>query len=279
MSTPLPHRFERYVAIGDSSTEGLDDPDGRGGYRGWSMRLAERIAGIQGALLYANLGVRGLTTRQIRDRQLGPALALRPDLATVFSGTNDVLAWRFDAEAVGRDMEAIERALVLGGATVLSFTLPDLTPVMPIARGLAPRIHALNESLRAAAASTGTILLDFATYAVGSDRRLWSADRIHANAAGHERIAGALAHALGLPGADDSWSRPLPERSPPTRREWLDAEIAWTVRHLLPATWRALRTRKDEPRQPKQPELRPVLPAHDLGLAATQRGASVRPHS
>ena len=61
----LPRRFERYVAIGDSSTEGLDDPDGRGGYRGWSRRLAERIARAQGTLLYANLGVRGLTTRQI----------------------------------------------------------------------------------------------------------------------------------------------------------------------------------------------------------------------
>jgi hypothetical protein len=26
--------FRRYVAIGDSSTEGLEDPDGLGGYRG-----------------------------------------------------------------------------------------------------------------------------------------------------------------------------------------------------------------------------------------------------
>jgi hypothetical protein len=26
-------RFERYVAIGDSTTEGLDDPDGRGAKR------------------------------------------------------------------------------------------------------------------------------------------------------------------------------------------------------------------------------------------------------
>lgn len=46
--------FERYVAIGDSTSEGLDDPDGQGGYRGWSNRLAERIAAQQGSLLYAN---------------------------------------------------------------------------------------------------------------------------------------------------------------------------------------------------------------------------------
>src|SRR5205823_1424740 len=159
MHAPSRPAFERYVAIGDSSTEGIDDPDGAGGYRGWSPRLAERIAGIQGRLLYANLAIRGRTTRQIRDQQLEPALAMRPDLATVFSGTNDVLARRFDANAVARDMEAIQRALVEGGATVLSFTLPNLTPVMPIARWLAPRVRALNESIRAAAAASGTILL------------------------------------------------------------------------------------------------------------------------
>ena len=255
----LPLRFERYVAIGDSSTEGLDDPDGEGGYRGWSLRLAERIARIQGTLQYANLAIRGRTTRQIRNQQLRPALAMRPDLATVFSGTNDVLAMRFDAHSVAQDMEAIQRALIEGGATVLSFTLPDLTPVMPIARGIAPRIRALNESIRAAAANTGTILLDFAAYPVGSDPRLWSADRIHANAAGHARIADALAHALGLPGTDDSWKQPLPKLPPMTAWEWLGAEMAWTARYLLPSPWRILRARfLDEPRQPKQPDLRPV---------------------
>ncbi|TMQ47475.1 MAG: SGNH/GDSL hydrolase family protein [Candidatus Eisenbacteria bacterium] len=258
MHAPSRLAFERYVAIGDSSTEGIDDPDGQGGYRGWSQRLAERIALIQGRLLYANLGVRGRTTRQIRDQQLAPALAMQPDLATVFSGTNDVLARRFDAEAVGRDMEVLQRALIEGGAKVLSFTLPDLTPVMPIARWIAPRVRALNESIRAAAATTGTILLDFAAYPVGSDLRLWSADRIHANAAGHARIADALAHALGLPGTDDSWKQPLPEPPPRTRREWLAAEVAWTARFLLPWPWRALRARLEEPRRPRQPDLRPV---------------------
>jgi len=92
----MTRRFERYVAIGDSTTEGLDDPDGQGGYRGWANRLAERIAAEQGSLLYANLGIRGRTTRQILDEQLAPAVAMRPDLATVVSGTNDLMRpiWR-----------------------------------------------------------------------------------------------------------------------------------------------------------------------------------------
>lgn len=67
-------RFSRYVAIGDSSTEGLEDPDGAGGYRGWANRLAERAAQDRGGLLYANLGVRGKRSRDIREEQLGAAL-------------------------------------------------------------------------------------------------------------------------------------------------------------------------------------------------------------
>jgi len=258
----LQKHFERYVAIGDSSTEGLDDPDGRGGYRGWSRRLAERIAGAQGALLYANLGVRGLTTRQIRDRQLAPALAMRPDLATVFSGTNDLTAPRFDAGAVARDMEAMQRALVAGGATVLTFTLPDLTPIMPMARWIAPRIGALNRGLRDAAAGSGAILIDFAAYPVGTDARLWSEDRIHANAAGHARIADALAEALALPGSDDAWQRPLPPEAPRTGWQRLAAEITWMRRHLLPWAGRGLGGRAGHRTHAPGPvSLRPVRPA------------------
>jgi lysophospholipase L1-like esterase len=248
MTVSLARRFDCYVALGDSSTEGLDDLDERGGYRGWSRRLAQRIADAQGSLAYANFGVRGLTTRQILDRQLAPALELGPDLATVFSGTNDVIARRFDAATVARDMEAMQRALIERGATVLTFTLPDLSPVMPLARLFTHRIRALNEGLRAASHRTGTIVLDFAAHPVGSDPRIWSADRIHANSAGHQRVADALAHALELPGTDDSWGDPLPELPAKSAREWLAAELTWTRRHLLPWIVRSLR-----PRSPGRP--------------------------
>ena len=203
-------RYARYVALGDSSTEGIDDPDGAGGYRGWSQRLAERVHYAQGGgLRYANLAVRGLTTAQVREDQLSAALALRPDLATVFCGTNDVTGVRFDAAQVAHDIEDMQRALIAGGATVLSFTLPDLTPLMPLARLIAPRIAALNHALARASRNTGAILVDFAAYPVATDRRLWSEDRIHANSDGHARIAEALAEALKLPGSDGSWRKPL----------------------------------------------------------------------
>jgi lysophospholipase L1-like esterase len=256
MHVARPTRFERYVALGDSSTEGIDDPDGAGGYRGWSQRLAEKIAAAQGGLRYANLGLRGLTTAQVRERQLGAALAMRPDLATLFCGTNDVTGLSFDAGKVAADLAHMQRDLAAAGATVLSFTLPDLTPLMPLARLIAPRIAALNQALAEASKNTRAILVDFAAYAVATDRRLWSADRIHANSEGHARIADALAHALHLPGSSDAWKQPLPAAPEQTRRQWWTAEARWISRHLLPWAWQGMTRRSSaDGRAPRRPEL------------------------
>jgi lysophospholipase L1-like esterase len=252
--------FERYVALGDSSTEGIDDPDGAGGYRGWSQRLAERIHATQGGgLHYANLAVRGLTTAQVREHQLETALAMRPDLATVFCGTNDVTGLRFDADAVAADIAHMQRALVAGGATVLGFTLPDLTPLMPLARLIAPRIAALNRALAEASRATGSILVDFAAQPVATDRRLWSEDRIHANSAGHARIAEALAHALNLPGSDEAWREPFPTALSQSAFQWCAAEARWLRRHLLPWAWQGLAGQSSaDGRAPKRPRLAPL---------------------
>ena len=235
------NRFERYVAIGDSSTEGLDDPNGRGGYTGWADRLAGHIAHAQGTLQYANLAVRGRHTREVLGEQLHVAVAMKPSVATVFSGTNDVVSRRFDLRTLSADIEEMQGALVSAGATVLTITLPDLTPVMPMARWLAPRVHALNEAVRAAAARTGAIVVDLAAHPVASDPRLWSDDRLHANAVGHARIAHALAHALGVPGADESWKLPLPPQPLRASAQRVADEWRWVRRFLAPWLWRHAR--------------------------------------
>jgi lysophospholipase L1-like esterase len=252
-------RFERYVAIGDSTVEGLDDPDGRGGYRGWANRLAERIASQQGRLLYANLGVRGRTTRQVREEQLAPALAMRPDLSTVVAGTNDVLSRRFNPRGFGEDLYAIQSALVDQGAAVVTFTLPDLTPVMPFARVLGSRVLRMNEAIRDACLRSGAILCDLAAHPVASDPRVWSDDRLHANSAGHARIADALAYSLGLPNTSLAWAEPLPEQASPTIADRVRAELAWGRRYLLPWLWQHLHGRSSgDGRAAKRPDLLPV---------------------
>lgn len=104
----------------------------------------------------------------------------------------------------------------------------------------------------------GVLLLDVGASEVAGDPRLWSEDRLHANALGHERIAAGLAATLGLPGADDSWAQPLP---PPERRRphhVAMAEARWVRRHLAPWLVRRVTGRSSgDGVLPKRPELAP----------------------
>ena len=253
-------RFARYVALGDSTVEGLDDPDGQGGYRGWANRLAERIAREQGDVLYANLAVRGRKTRDVLDEQLGPALGMKPDLAIVVSGTNDILRPRFDAEHIAHDLERMQRAFIEQGATVVSFTLPDLTPVMPLARPMRERIRRLAAALVAAGERSGAQVVDFTAHLVASDPRLWSEDRLHANSIGHARIAEALAEALGLRDASSSWAMALPMAESRGLAGMLAAELRWSRRYLWPWLWRHARGRSSgDGHGPKRPRLEAVV--------------------
>lgn len=226
--------YQRYVAIGDSTTEGLDDPDGRGGYRGWADRLAEHLALAQGEVSYANLAVRGRTTRAIRDEQLDRALALQPDLVTIVSGTNDLFRPNTSMVEVIDDLRHMQRAAIEAGATVVTFTLPDLSAITPLARVVRTRLTWLNDGVRACCESTGARLLDLAAEPVAVDPRLWSDDRLHANQLGHERIAAGLAAALDLPGFAPRWAAPLPPAPPRGLRPAVREEVAWWRAHFLP---------------------------------------------
>jgi lysophospholipase L1-like esterase len=251
--------FARYVAIGDSTTEGLDDPDGHGSYRGWANRFAEAIALHQGHLLYANLAVRGLKTREILDTQLTRALEMHPDLCTVVSGTNDVLRRHFDHNAYRRNVQHMQSALIEQGATLLTFTLPDLSAIMLSARLVASRIAVMNDVLRDVSGKTGAIVVDLAMHEVAADRRLWSRDRLHANALGHARIAAALADAIALTGSSKRWSESLGPASPRGAMLRVKEEWHWTRDYLAPWIVRRLQgTSSADGVVCKQPELTAV---------------------
>ena len=167
-----------------------------------------------------------------------------------------------DPHSIERDIGQMQSTFIENGATVLTFTLPDLTPVMPMARWIVPRIQAMNDAVRAATARTGATLLNFAGYPVATDPRLWHEDRIHVNAIGHARIADALSYALDLPGSDDSWGMDLPPVPPPTPGARLLAEVRWVRRYLLPWIGMGLRSRlTGRRREIKTPSLEPVEPA------------------
>jgi lysophospholipase L1-like esterase len=237
-------RYRRYVALGDSSTEGLDDPDEAGNFRGWADRLAEHLARANPGMEYANLAVRGRSAGEIAATQLAPALAMRPDLATVVAGMNDLLRRNFDAVRVAGHVAEMVNGLIAVGATVVTFTIPDVSGRMRLGRTLTARTDALNRELRRMAQDSGAILLDLASYELAYDDRMWARDRIHGNPAGHAAIANELAHVLGVPGAaPGSLSAALEPPAPRGRRELLAEDLRWVRLYVLPWAWRRLRGR------------------------------------
>ncbi|MFC9294190.1 SGNH/GDSL hydrolase family protein [Streptomyces sp. NPDC057011] len=254
--------YLRYVALGDSQTEGMGDGDDLVGLRGFADRLAEHLAAANPGLLYANLAVRGRVSAQVLDEQLEPALALRPDLATVVAGVNDLLRPRFDAAETAGRLEEMFAALTAAGSHVVTVTFPDVGEIAPLARPLSARVSDLNDHIRAAADRHGVTVAETGRPAVSTDPRLWSPDRLHASPLGHERIAAALAHALGLPGSSDAWTRPLPPLPPaPSGVRAAGAELRWAAAFLGPWLGRRLRGRSSgDGRTAKRPQLLPVTP-------------------
>jgi lysophospholipase L1-like esterase len=251
--------FQRYVALGDSTTEGLEDLNPDGTYRGWADRLAELIAAGSPGLRYANLAIRGRKLPQIRAEQLEPALAMEPDLASVLGGLNDILRREVDLTARAADLEAMASALRGSGATVLVMTFPDPTAVITVAAGrIRARVGAFNAAIREIAERQGAVLVDMERKS-DPHPSFWCADRLHANSRGHEWIAAMAASELGIPVPDGDWNADLPPHRPPPRPVRIASDAAWMGRHLAPWVLRRVRGRSSgDGIEPKRPELAPV---------------------
>lgn len=259
--------FERFVAIGDSQTEGVGDPTGPGGCeRGWADRFAGSLAARQGGLLYANLAIRGRLISQVYAEQVEPALAMKPDLVSVVAGLNDVIRPGCDLDPVLERMDGIQARLAASGATVLSITYPDPVGLMPISalgRRLADRFGAFNRGLREIAARHGTLLLDVEPVAAATDDRIWCPDRLHLNPLGHERLAAGMFSLVDpdrLPGSTaDDWLGELPPTDPPGRLPRALAGARWAGAFLAPWAWRRIRGRSSgDGRVARRPRLTPV---------------------
>jgi lysophospholipase L1-like esterase len=252
--------FFRYVALGDSQTEGLNDGSEQSGYRGWADRFAESLArSTSPELRYANLAVRASRARHVRRIQLPAALALKPDLATVVVGMNDLFRHDYDLDATVADVETVFAELRAAGCRVATMSFPDVARVLPVLSWLRARQIELNARLVEAAARHDVAVLDLFPLVLSDDPLMWSHDRIHGSVFGHTRIAAGMAHLFGLPGSDPSWAVPLGE----PRRSRLDVvrrDTRWIATFLVPFVTKQLVGRgADVHADPKRPEMLPVL--------------------
>lgn len=248
--------WQRYIALGDSFTEGLSDHDPArpGEFRGWADRLAGHLAAAApGDVEYANLAIRGRLLRQVVEEQVPVALAAEPDLVSLVAGGNDLMRPGSDPDELAATLEAAVVRLRANGADVLLATGvdPRQTPILRRMRG---RIAVFNANVWSLAARTGSVVLDQWGAGWIQDARLWDTDRIHLTAEGHRRMGLAAAAALGLPGTDDDWRVPLPPAGPRPFRAAVAEEAAWVRGFVAPWIGRRLRGRSSgDGREPKRP--------------------------
>lgn len=261
-----PPRWTRYVACGDSFTEGLwDAPAGPDApLRGWADQLASHLSRRRTAaglppLEYANLAVRGRLMRPILAEQVPAALELGPDLVSIVGGGNDILRPTIDVDAVAAEVERVVAQVRAQGVDVLLSTGFDVRD-SPVVRATRPRVGVYNAHLWSIARRHGAYVMDMWGMRSLMDWRMWSEDRIHLTTEGHARVAqGALA-ALGQQPDRADWDDPLAPLPPVPRLVQARANARWLREHAYPwATRRLRRVSTGDVRQPKRPEPTPVV--------------------
>lgn len=191
--------YRTFVALGDSFTEGVGDPDPRypNGLRGWADRMAVELARTNPELRYANLAIRGRLLGPILDEQLSAAIAMEPDLVTIYAGANDLIRPKVDIDALVEKYDAAIGSLAATGATVVIFTAFDTAGAL-IFDQLRGRFAIYNELVREVAERHGAVLVDFWRFSEYRDNRMWDWDRIHMSSAGHQNMAIAVLDRLGI---------------------------------------------------------------------------------
>jgi lysophospholipase L1-like esterase len=236
--------YSSYVALGDSFTEGLEDSDQAGGYRGWADRLAEHLAAATTSdtgLHYANLAVRGKVLRQIVDEQVPRAVELRPELISFSAGGNDLLRPRTDPDALAVVMEDAIRRLRGTGADVLLFTSFDTRDV-PVLRRIRGKMAMYNLHVRSIADRHGCRLVDLWSMRTLLDPRAWAPDRLHLSTEGHRRVALAACEVLGVPATGD-WREPWPATPSVGWLTSRKSDLEWAKTYFLPWIQRRLQGR------------------------------------
>jgi lysophospholipase L1-like esterase len=257
----------RFVALGDSFTEGIGDWNNRfpNGVRGWADRVAKQLSKRDPDWEYANLAVRSRVLDEIVATQLDKALDLRPTLVSFFAGGNDIVHVRTDMGELMSRYEAAVARLAASGARVMLFTSYDLrlSPVLePLLRR---RNNFYNRRVRQIAREYDAVLVDHWAMSAYRHPSMWEPDRVHMSRHGHRYLAAEVLRALEVDHSitvEDLGSEP--QR---TIRQALAEERDWWGDWVGPMLSRRLRGPQPSAQtKAKWPE--PIRPADGMKRAA-----------
>ncbi len=205
---------------------------------------------------YANLAIRGRKLPAVLAEQVEPALALEPDLVTIYAGANDIMRPRVDLDALVAAYDEALGRLAATGARLLVWTAfdPGGSATYRLLRG---RFAIYNELVRESAERHGATLVDYWRMRDYRDWAYWDPDRMHMGPGGHQRMAIEVLDLLGV----EHDLRPLERVTLPSvgRREQLRQNVDWTRTQAAPWIHRRLTGRSSgDGLSPKYPTLVPL---------------------
>lgn len=259
---------ERFVALGDSFTEGVGDWDERypNGVRGWADRVAKQLSKADPETEYVNLALRSRVLDDVIEHQVDAAAALEPTLISFFAGGNDILQIRIDLDDVLTRYEKAVAQLASTGARLVLFTSYDLR-LSPLLEPLRLRNNQFNRRVREVALAHDALLVDHWAMRAYAHPRMWEPDRLHMSRHGHRYLAAAVLRTLQV---DHTITlRDLGEIQARTWREALTDEIDWWQGWVLPMLGRRWsHTPIGGGLTPKWPE--PIRPSLGMKRAAAR---------
>ena len=198
MSSPL-----SFVVLGDSAAYGTGDITKADRPLGWTYRIASAITG---PMTYLNLARPGAKSSELVEHQLPIATMLRPDLAIVVVGGNDMLRNNFCPKRLKDNLTEIFARFSALGTHVITLELHDPSKVLKLPkaleRALLRRVDAVNAVYRELAESFPIIPIRARDIAGVHDRKNWHVDLLHPGPRGHYLLAEAAVRELarrGLP--------------------------------------------------------------------------------
>jgi lysophospholipase L1-like esterase len=196
----------RYVAIGDSFTEGVGDETATGHVRGWADLVAQGWAASGTRVEYANLAIRGRLIRPIVEEQLPAALALKPTHLSFNGGGNDMLRPKADANAIADFLDPVLEACDANGITLILLSGANPSARLPLGKVFQRRGDELVSLVEQRIAQRDGVVRAYNwPDTTLMDGRFWSEDRLHMNARGHHRVAARVLDSLGVEVPEGWW--------------------------------------------------------------------------
>jgi lysophospholipase L1-like esterase len=187
--------WSRYLALGDSVTEGVGDDVGDLECRSWADWMVDGLRVTTPDLEYRNVSSAGATASTVLSAQIQEIERFGPDLVSLTVGANDARVPGWTASAFEAELTSILESAANVGAQVMTATYADVETTIKQAGGeirdswrlYFDRMHEVNAVIRKVGERFDARLVDMES-TEANDARYLSRDMTHPNALAYRLI-------------------------------------------------------------------------------------------